>query len=217
MRLTKAASWQQEVPSPEFWKKFIPQLEHLGRKHEGLILSFLLCLKVRNKNKCHITDTINHLLSLNYSVVPVSFVNNWVPLLLGPTLHPCPGWCLKWRLIPSPSELCCSQRELKTSLSCDISACWYTWAQMCLLARVQYLPGQQLSLSWTLVANECHNLEVRKISSLTNKFVRVCFFFLLKSHFLQQQEEKPVGSQEIFYMLMPSVLNMNCCFVFFFN
>lgn len=38
------------------------------------------------------------------------------------------------------------------------------------LACMQYLPGQQPSQSWTLVAKECHTLEVRKISTLMNEY-----------------------------------------------
>lgn len=134
MRLTKAASWQQEVPTPEFWKK----LQHILKTWaENLGFDTFIppvFLQDRNKNKCRVTDTINNFLSLNCSVVPMSFVNNWVALLWGPTPHPCPGWCLKGRLIPGPSELCCAQWELGMSLPCVTSACWYTWGQLCLHA-----------------------------------------------------------------------------------
>lgn len=167
---------QLATGSTKSWvlKTVIAQLEHLGRKLGALILSFLLCLKGRYKNKCHITDKMNHLLSLNCSVVPVSFVSNFdkrVALLWGPTLYPCPGWCLKGRLTPSPGGLCCYQWELEMSLLVHLGTD--------MLACMQYLPSQ----SWTLVAKECRTLEVRKISTLTNEYVE--FFFLLKRHFLQ--------------------------------
>lgn len=127
---------QLAAGSTKSWilEKVIAQLEHLDRKPGGLIFPFLLFLKGRNKNKCHNTDTMNHLLSLNCSVVHGSFVNNWVALLWGPALQPCPGWYLKERLIPSPSELCCTQWELEMSIPWVTRACWYTWVQMCLRA-----------------------------------------------------------------------------------
>lgn len=179
MRLTKAASWQQEVPTPEFWKK----LQHILKTWaENLGFDTFIppvFLQDRNKNKFHITDTINNFLSLNCSVVPMSFVNNWVALLWGPTPHPCPGWCLKGRLIPGPSELCCAQWELGMSLPYVTSACWYTWGQLCLHACSTCQDSSP--------ASPGHGWQKNVKLSRSEKSVlwQMSTSFLLKRHFLQ--------------------------------
>lgn len=89
---------QLAAGSTKSWnlKKVIAQLEHLSRKPGDLILlSFLLCLKGRNKNKCRITDTINHFLSLNCSAVP--WVLSTAGLLCCGIQHCTRAQCGVWR------------------------------------------------------------------------------------------------------------------------